>query len=84
MPPDADDPARHISASWSATGDLAVIYFPVGGEIKVKPDALNKGLKAQWYNPRNGSRTSVKIDPANGFRTPDKQDWTLLLRDAKK
>jgi len=79
-----DDPARHISASRSEKGDLAMIYFPVGGEVKLKRGMLKKGLKAEWFNPRNGDRSPAKADDAGSFRTPADEDWVLLLRDAKE
>lgn len=78
--PGGDDAARHISASRSDKGDLAVIYFPVGAEVKIKLGTLKEGLKAEWFNPRNGRRTPAQSRPQNTFRTPDEKDWVLLFR----
>jgi len=77
--PSGDDAARRISASRSKKGDLAVIYFPVGGEITVKQGVLKKGLEAEWFNPRNGRRSPARTHKANVFRTPDDRDWVLLF-----
>lgn len=75
-----DHRARHVSASTSPQGDLAVIYCPVGAEIMVKTDRLRKGLKAQWIDPSTGK--SMKARPQNGrlFKTPDNNDWVLLFQ----
>jgi len=79
--PGGDDAARHVSASRSEKGDLAVIYFPIGGEVTVKPGALKRELKAEWFDPRNGSRSPARRDEGNTFRTPDKQDWALFFQE---
>ena len=50
-----------------------------GGEITVKPGVLKEGLKAEWFDPRNGRRTAARANEDNSFATPDKQDWLLLL-----
>jgi hypothetical protein len=73
--------AEHrIYASRSKKGDLAVVYFSVGCEITVKPGALKGGLKAEWFDPRNGSRTPARSHQPNVYRAPDEQDWALLFR----
>ena len=69
-----------IYASRSPTGDLAVVYFERGGEIAFKPGPLVDGLEAQWYNPRDGVRKPVSTTEDGTFRTPDTDDWVLLLR----
>lgn len=79
-----DDPARYISASRSERGDLAAIYFPVGGEAKVRQAVLKKRLRGEWFNPRNGKRSPAKSDKPKRFRTPNREDCVLLFHDAKK
>ena len=71
---------QRIYASRSKKGDLAVVYFSVGCEITVKPGALKEGLKAEWFNPRDGSRTPARSHQPNVYRAPDEQDWALLFR----
>lgn len=70
---------HHICASRSNEGDLAVIYFPAGGEVELKADALNKDLKAEWFNPRDGQRMDAKNEQGI-YRTPDEEDWVLLFK----
>lgn len=70
---------QYICASRSKGGDLAVIYFSEGGEVTVKSGTLNKGLNAEWFNPRNGQRMDAENDSGNTYHTPDKQDWVLLF-----
>jgi len=79
--PGESDPARYVSASRSEKGDLAVIYLPVGGSIKLRDGTLVKGLHAQWFNPRTGSRTPIQSSASTAFQAPDQQDWVLLLKD---
>lgn len=70
---------QQVYASRAAEGDLAVVYFPAGAEIMVKPDVLKEGLKAEWFNPRNGCRMALDRQQPNTYRTPDEQDWVLLF-----
>jgi len=79
--PGGDDPARHVSASRSEKRDLAVIYLPVGGSVKLRDGGLAKGLQAEWFNPRTGSRTRIQSTASSTFQAPDPQDWVLLLRN---
>lgn len=69
-----------ICASRSPAGDLAVVYFERGGEIALKPDRLVEGLEAQWYNPRDGRWSPASTTKGGAYRTPDIEDWVLLLR----
>jgi len=77
--PGREDPARYISASRSESGDLAVIYLPVGGEVGIVEKILKKGLLAVWFDPRTGKRTPIQSSAQNLFLAPDQQDWVLLL-----
>ena len=51
-----------------------------GGEIALRPGKLIAGLKATWFNPRDGSSKPASATRANTYRTPDSKDWVLLLR----
>jgi hypothetical protein len=78
--PAREDPARHISASRSEQGNLAVVYLPVGGELRLSPGVLGQDLTGEWFDPRTGRRApAVQVEP-NTFRAPEEQDWVLLLR----
>jgi len=77
--PAGDDPARHVSTSRSESGDLAVIYLPVGGRVRLKEGVLRDGLRAEWFDPRTGRRTIIQGPLGTDFLAPDQQDWVLLL-----
>jgi hypothetical protein len=77
--PGGDDPTRHVSASRSEKGDLALLYLPVGGSVALRPDVLAPGLRAEWFDPRNGERSAAKEAAAHTFAAPDDKDWVLLL-----
>lgn len=70
-----------IYASRSPKGELAVIYFPSGKEIKMKDGILNGELKASWYNPRNGQWSKAICRQDNSYDAPDVDDWALLLKE---
>jgi len=79
--PGSDDPLRKVCGLRSKSGDLAVIYFPAGGEVELKPGALPKELIAQWFNPREGKLSPARPSKSQTFQTPDEQDWVLSFRD---
>ncbi len=81
--PGGDDPAKYVAAAWSDNGDLAVVYLPVGGEVRLKMDRLEEGLKSEWFDPRTGKRKEAKGD-AGKYRAPDEQDWVLVVRKAER
>jgi len=83
LSPGDDEAVRHLSASCSENGDLAVIYVPVGGEFTVELSVLNKRCKGEWFNPRTGKKTPAKKLQSNVYRTPDDQDWLLLFQSDK-
>jgi len=63
----------------SDNGELAVLYLPAGGSVKIKPGVLEKGLWSIWYNPRSNVRQFTQPDAQARFVTPDKEDWVLQL-----
>lgn len=77
--PGGDDPARHVSGSRSENGDLAVIYLPVGGILRIKEGILREGLHGEWFDPRAGRRIPTQSTGQSVFQAPDQQDWVLLL-----
>jgi Protein of unknown function (DUF4038)/Domain of unknown function (DUF5060)/Putative collagen-binding domain of a collagenase len=77
--PGDDDPARHVSGSRSGSGDLAVMYLPVGGRLTLREGILREGLDAEWFDPRSGRRIPIQSSGQRVFHAPDQQDWVLLL-----
>jgi hypothetical protein len=45
----------------------------------LKKGAVKEGLRANWFNPRTGHKISAKRSEQGVYRTPDLQDWVLLL-----
>ena len=76
---------RHVAASISASGDLAVVYVPVGGTILLDARELPADFSSQWYDPRTGLFSTANPElPGRTYRfaTPDGDDWVLLIRTA--
>lgn len=73
------DKAKFVSAACSESGDLAMLYLPVGCEIQLNTDKLKQGLQAYWFDPRTGERTEAKTLSDGTYNTPDEQDWVLLI-----
>jgi len=78
--PGGDDATPRICGLRSPEADLAVLYFTVGGQARIKPGSLAKETRARWYNPRNGKRTDAGKTNGGTFTTPDADDWVLLLQ----
>jgi Putative collagen-binding domain of a collagenase/Protein of unknown function (DUF4038) len=58
--PTVNDTSNHVSASRSETGDLAVVYFPRGGRVKLGQGKLGEGIRGEWFNPRTGQSTPIE------------------------
>jgi len=81
--------ADHVSAARGR--DYAFFYAPTGKAFTVRLGKISgKTVKAQWYDPREGTYTAVGEIPNSGTRrfTPPtsgvEQDWVLVLDDAGK
>jgi hypothetical protein len=68
------DPAQFITAAKTRSGDLAVVYLPMGGEA-----AINSVAQAEWFDPRTG-QWQVANPIAGKFRAPSTQDWLLKAK----
>jgi hypothetical protein len=75
--PGRDDPAKFVAAGRTEDGNTALLYLPVGGEVRVRPDGRRT---AEWFDPRSGKRTAATGEDGR-FRAPDAQDWLLVLRN---
>ena len=74
------DGGPNVTALRSDNGELAVLYFARGGQATLDSGKLAGSMKAEWYNPCDGSRRSAKSIAPNTYRAPDGEDWALLLR----
>jgi hypothetical protein len=83
-PAGVGDPAYRILASRSPEGDLAVVYLPAGGRVRLREGILEKGFSAAWFDPRTGrTATAARGSSDFIFYAPNGQDWVLLLRTAR-
>jgi hypothetical protein len=70
----SSDPAKFIAAAKTRSGDVAVLYFPAGGEI-----TINNTKQAQWFDPRTGQWQTANSQSGK-FQTPNTQDWVLKMK----
>jgi len=77
----------HIRATRAADGSYAMIYIPTGGKVTIQMDKISgSGVKASWFDPREGVYTFIGDYPNRGiqvFETPGTteigNDWVLVL-----
>ncbi len=74
--PGTDDPAKFVASAATPDDKIMVFYTPVGGTIPVKPFLRKRLESIEWFNPRTGEK-SVGDDK---YKTPDEQDWVLVIR----
>lgn len=79
--PGTDDPAAFIGAARSSSGDLAILYLPVGGEVLLNTDRIDPGLEASWFDPREGTYTAAEPSSTGAYTAPNSQDWVLLFKN---
>ena len=81
----------HIQAARAEDGSFIIAYLTFGHCVAIHMDKLSgKRIKAQWYDPREGtwiligqySNKGVRefVAPSNG----DQNDWVLVLEDGQK
>ncbi|MCP5118328.1 MAG: DUF4038 domain-containing protein, partial [bacterium] len=74
---------EHIRATRAFDGSYAFVYAPTGRDVEIDLTKLSgTTVKAQWYNPRDGSRTAAAEFAPSGvgeFTPPSDTDWVLVL-----
>jgi hypothetical protein len=70
------DPMRFVGSAETDGGDLAVLYLPVGGTVRLTR-AIAGG--ATWYDPRTSAVARAVPVGGNTFTAPDARDWVLVL-----
>jgi hypothetical protein len=69
---------RHISASRSAGGDLALVYVPEDRHVRLDLSSLQIGLMGMWFDAETGDE--VPAGHVSGeMTTPAPGDWWLRL-----
>lgn len=65
-------------------GKEYVLYFPKGGEKRVRPEA-DQVYAARWWNPRMGEYNGMASFNRDGtewiFQTPGSEDWALHIQN---
>jgi len=85
------DGEDHIQAARADDGSFIVAYLPFGHRVGIHMDKLSApAIKAQWYDPREGTWTYIGqytnsgirefVPPSNG----DQNDWVLVLEDKSR
>lgn len=84
-----DNNSEYIAAFRDADGRYAMIYLPVGKEVKINTSWTKaQKIKAWWYNPRDsksqliGNFSAKKILTVSAPETGPGHDWVLVLDDA--
>jgi len=80
-------PGNALLSSGSAyilaqAGEVYTAYLPNGGQIELDLTGISNYFEAEWFNPRDGSRSSLGIVQGgsnHGFSAPSGDDWVLLL-----
>lgn len=84
----AAEPGERICALASTDQSHAIVYIPVGQTIEVDLTCVGPRARAiaWWYNPRDGSATSIgERTPAHpNFTPPTNEDWVLVLDDPSR
>lgn len=80
----------HVQATRGSDGSYAFIYLPTGKPARVRMDRIGGDVQAWWFDPQEGSATSIGRFPNVGTRefTPPSSgrgsDWVLVLDDAAR
>jgi hypothetical protein len=73
----------YAASAVARDGRLALAYLPYGRPVAVNLGRLRgKMVRATWFNPRSGARTTAGAFTGQARATltpPDPEDWVLLL-----
>lgn len=83
----------YVTTAATPDGTLAMSYLPNGGKIRVDMSRFSGPVKAQWYDPTNGTFVPIKrsrfrnrglVDlAAPGENADGDRDWALVLAARK-
>jgi hypothetical protein len=80
-----------VRAARAEDGSFLIAYLPTGKPVSIKMEKVSgKAVKAQWYDPREGTWTHIGEflnTGRRGFVPPsrgEQSDWVLVLEDAAK
>ncbi|MBN1674566.1 MAG: DUF4038 domain-containing protein [Kiritimatiellae bacterium] len=81
--PFPDDELKFVSAVRTEDGTQAMVYIPVGCEIRLNAGKRRDGARARWFDPRTGEQSDAQPAEGGVYRTPDDRDWVLLLQNGR-
>jgi hypothetical protein len=80
-----------VRAARAEDGSFVVAYLPTGKPVSMQMAKVSgKTVKAQWYDPRQGTWREIGEYPNTGKREfvppskGDNDDWVLVLEDTEK
>ena len=78
----------YAAAARTGNGNTVIAYLPSSRTVTIDLTKLS-GTQAAcwWYNPANGSATSIGTYPTSGahsFTPPSSGDWVLVIDDAAR
>jgi hypothetical protein len=76
------DPEAFIKAAALPDQSLIVVYKPTGDQVGMQLPHPERITQAEWIDPRTGGKTPASPEPGDplAYRSPDNQDWLLVLR----
>ena len=85
--PGKTDPTKFIAAAKTESGDLAVIYTPVGGNISIDFSRLALPAQVKWYNPSEGifsNEATITAPEIQQLATSNHADAVLVIQHEPK
>jgi hypothetical protein len=82
--PGGGDPAKFVAAARTPEGDLALVYLPVGGEVRIKLDQLGQEPRGTWLDPRTGETGDAESLEAKNAREAQQKAEANREKDAKE
>jgi len=82
---------NHIQAARAEDGGFVLAYLTFGNPVGIHMDRISgEQVKAQWYNPREGTFTYIGQYENKGVRkftaptSGEQDDWLLVLEDVNR
>jgi hypothetical protein len=75
----------YATAARASDGSFGLLYMPTSRSVTVNMAQVNDNTTARWYNPSNGSYTTISGSPFHNsgsrtFSPPSNGDWVLVLK----
>ena len=81
--PGDKDPSAFVAAAKAENNEWALLYFPVGMAITLKPDELPGSLLVRWFNPRSGKWGPATPLVSPNLMAPNSEDWVAWIGQKK-